>query len=110
MLTKGQPKQVMALSCEGRDSLFIRFQDGRMADLSCYGDGDFGMLVKTREDVRYLSVSSPYFKAFTTALLDFFQTGISPVPMEETLQIMALQEAGLQAFKHLGTWTAVPGG
>jgi hypothetical protein len=36
--------------------------------------------------------------------LDFFETGKPPVSNEETLEIMALIEAGSKALKNYDTW------
>lgn len=108
MLTRGEPDRVMAMTCEGRESLMVQFKDGRLADLTCFGEGGFGMVIKTGKSTRTLIVESHYFAAFTRALLYFFETGISPVPRKDTLQTMALREAGLQALKQPGTWIRVP--
>lgn len=104
MLMKGEPEKVLALGAEGRQTLVTAFQDGRFADISCLGEGDFLTTLRTRDSVRAEAIQSDFFRAFIAELLAFFKTGASPVPMEETLSIMALLEAGARALKRPGTW------
>lgn len=49
-----------------------------------------------------------FFPRFICNLLAFFENGKAPVPREQTLEIMALREAGAAALASPDTWVAVP--
>ena len=53
-------------------------------------------------------VKSDYFQAFIGHMVEFFRTGEIPVPHEQTLAVIAIREAGLQAAAAPGLWAGVP--
>lgn len=48
------------------------------------------------------------FPKFVDAMLNFFETEVSPVPVAETLEVAALIEAGTKAFETPDIWVPVP--
>ncbi len=49
-----------------------------------------------------------YFPNFIAAMLEFFHTREPAVPAAETMEIMAIREAGLAAQKNPGQWVELP--
>lgn len=47
------------------------------------------------------------FTRLIDAMMNFFETGLSPVPKEETLEVMALIEAGEKALENRDTWIRI---
>ena len=54
-----------------------------------------------------LTVTSDFFGNFIDNLLQFFETGEVPVPQEQTMQVIAIREAGLKAMETPFTWVNV---
>ena len=52
-------------------------------------------------------VKSDFFGNFIDNLLQFFETGVVPVPHEQTVQVIAIREAGLKAMEKPYTWIPV---
>jgi predicted dehydrogenase len=55
-----------------------------------------------------INTMNDFFPRFIEAMLAFFDTGKVVVPKEETLEIVALIEAGTAALKKSDTWVSVP--
>jgi hypothetical protein len=49
-------------------------------------------------------IKSDYFSLFIDAMIEFFDTGIVPVPHEQTIDVIAVREAGFKAFENPFTW------
>ena len=108
MLMKKPAKRVMYLPGEGWLTLSVEFADGRYGTITQFEDGSpFVSNICTRKGNHLLHVESDFFHEFIVALVDFFRTGSIKVPHEETLTVMAVREAGLQAQQRPGEWVAV---
>jgi predicted dehydrogenase len=59
-----------------------------------YGENQ-GLVIDTMDD---------FFPRFIDAMLAFFASGVSPIPVEETLEIAALIELGAAALQTPDTW------
>ncbi|MGC8863071.1 MAG: Gfo/Idh/MocA family protein [Armatimonadota bacterium] len=49
-----------------------------------------------------------FFPRFIEAMLEFFDTGVSKVPVEQTLEVTAILEAGTAAFERCDEWVNLP--
>ncbi len=108
MLMKATPKRVMYLPGEGCYSLIIEYSDGRYASVNGFRDGSpFMINIAKSSGNCVLNINSPYFDHFIENLVDFFRTGEVKVPHDETLHIMALRGAGIEAQKTPGVWVNV---
>lgn len=109
MLMKGSVSQVMALPVQDGAHLLFRWTDGRIASLVCTGGGaPFTAELCYGDDCKHIEVNSDFFGAFIDALVRFFETGEIPVSHKETIEIMAVREAGLHALDTPGKWIQVP--
>ena len=109
MLMKTQPVRVMYLPGENWYSVIIAFQDGRTATLTGYAKGSpFMMNIAGKTESHLLKVESEFFRNFIVELVAFLKTGEVHVPHEQTLAIMAVRGAGLEAIERPGEWVDVP--
>ena len=51
-----------------------------------------------------------FFPLFIDAMLMFFETRLSPVPNSQTIEVMAIRAAGLEAMKSPDQWVNVDRG
>jgi hypothetical protein len=51
---------------------------------------------------------SDYWPNFIDAVLGFLDTGVSPIPIEQTLEIAAIIEAGAKALGTPDVWVELP--
>jgi predicted dehydrogenase len=87
--------------------LDIDYDGGRQASV-LQGDHPFGIRLETTTGTVELDDMGEFFPRFIDRMLEFFGTGISPIPPAETVEIAALIEAGAAALERPGTWVAVP--
>lgn len=102
-------KRVMQCGNAETKLMLIDYPDGRRGVINMlpnapfefdanYGDG--GIVVANQ--------MADFFPRFIDAMLAFFETGASPIPIEQTLEIAALIEAGTAALKTPDQWVEVP--
>ena len=101
-------QKIKCLPTEHARSLTLEYGDGRRAYMLQIQEVPFqaALQLKTGEGI-FIEQCSDIFPRLVHAMLDFFETGKSPVPKEETLEIMALIEAGSRAVENGDTWVAV---
>ena len=108
MLMKSKPDKVCYVPGKNSYTLLICFEDGRTATLSGFdADNSFRMNIAKPDGCRVINVVSDYFRNFIANMVSFFKTGEGAVPHEETLNIMAVRGAGLEASKHPGEWIKI---
>jgi hypothetical protein len=108
MLMKARAKKVMASVRKGWTNLTVAFEDGRYATISCFEAGaPFSMNLCMENGNRVVTVESDFFQAFINELCLFFDTGRIPVSHEETLSIMDVRGAGVQALKTPDLWVCL---
>ena len=108
MLIKSKPVKVCYIP--GRDSytLEIVFEDGRTASLhGVEAGGEFMMNVVKDFKQSVITVCSDYFHNFIVSMVDFFRTAKPVVPHSETLNIMAVRGAGIEAIKRPCEWISL---
>ncbi|WP_010267860.1 Gfo/Idh/MocA family protein [Paenibacillus senegalensis] len=101
-------QQVKSLSSSQSRLLVIDYPEGKQASLSQTANAPFqiGLQLSSGEGM-FFAQCSDIFPRLIEAILRFFETGEAPVPKEETLEIMALLEAGQQALTTRDTWIPV---
>lgn len=88
----------------------VCFADGRLWHLSMRNDKGFSFRhTAVDKDNRSFSmtVSSDYFAEFMKTLVHFFESGEIPVDHEQTLQVIAIREALIEARRNPFTWVKV---
>ncbi len=108
MFMKAPARRVLYLKGEKWLSLAVEFTDGRTGTITQFEDGSpFVTTVCCPDDNKMVTVESDFFAAFIREMVDFFRTREEKVPHEETINIMAVREAGLKAQQRPGEWVAV---
>ncbi len=102
-------EKVMYVGGENTYSVHMIFADGRPAVMTSFiGGSPFitNIATKTTTHTKQI-VAGAYWKPFIHSLAEFFKTGDEPVARIETLRIMAIRTAVLEAMKTSGVWTKV---
>ena len=99
-------KQVQATSTDTIDMIVGLWEDGRIGTLrgnrvEAYG---FGCMVTTKGETKFAPASSevPYYAMMLKKVVPFFQTGVSDIPIEESLEIIAFLEAASRSREQGG--------
>ena len=80
---------------------------GRSASI-CFDGDDFTFRAENSAgEVLEPPQCSNFFPNFIQSMLEFFHTGVPAVPAGETIEIMAILEAGASAAQQPGTWVAL---
>lgn len=89
----------------GVTQMILDYGDGRLASFTQTPNpwAEFCFMVSDGEKGERLD-SSDFYIPTMKAILDFFETGISPVPAEETLEILALIDAAKKARQTPDVW------
>lgn len=97
----------MAFSDGSKCTFHYLYQDGRAAQVEQAAGLPFRMLASDGHECRDIAVTD-YYMALMYALCRFFQDGVLPVSREDTLEIMAMQQAARVALETPGLWIDVP--
>lgn len=99
-------KRVKAFSVGSKvTQMIMDYGDGRIASLTQTPNpwAEFNFMVSDGEKGERLD-SSDYYINTMKAILDFFETGVSPVPEEETMEVLRLIDAAKEARRMPDTW------
>jgi len=100
--------RVKSLSSEHANLLAVEYPGGRRSSCLQMPAAPFQVLLQfSNGESKFIPECSEIFPRQIHALLDFFESGIPPVPKAETLEIMALIEAGRKALASPDTWISV---
>ena len=103
MLMGQGAKYLTQLGSANSDILLVEYLDGRQAFFNRYEPQGFGIRVQYERRKNFIADNmGDFFPRFILAMLEFFKTGQSPVPKEETLEIVRIMEAGIKALKSPG--------
>ncbi len=110
MLMPGAVRRVMALRHGTWTQLRLEWEDGRCASAAVSGEyaADFSALLRLDDGSASVTVHSDYHTLSIRQMLDFYRTGTVPVSHEETLRVIGVREACLEAAKQCGSWIRVP--
>ena len=100
--------RIKSLSSEHGGLLAVDYSDGRRASMLQMTAAPFQVLLQFKSgESKFVPECSEIFPRQIHSLLDFFETGKPPVSRAETLEIMALIEAGRKAIANFDTWVPV---
>lgn len=92
-------ERVRCTSAENLDIVTARWHDGRLATLrgTRAGQSNYGATVWGEKSVRHATYSTqtPIYAQLLKQVVPFLKTGQAPIPIEETLEIMAFMQAAL---------------
>ncbi len=104
-------KRVMYIPGESFYTLNIELADGRPASISGYMYPRFPYMIAVasneKEKNMVVKAEQPFWPGFTADVCDFFKTGEVKVDHKESLAIMAIRTAGLEAMKKPYEWVTV---
>lgn len=102
-----EPESVMFMGSEENPGYVIRFSGNRWAtaqhfDWNC----PFNLAVKYADEkpAAYISSCTDFFPGFVTELVRFFKTAVANVDEAETIAVMGIRAAVLQARTQPGVW------
>jgi Oxidoreductase family, NAD-binding Rossmann fold len=94
-------KQVQTTSTDTVDVIVGTWADGRIGTLrgNRVGANGFGCMLTVEGATKFALVSPevPYYALMLKKMVPFFQTGVSDIPLEESLEIIAFLEAASQS-------------
>ena len=101
--------RVMFMGDEIFPSLYIEYRDGRHAQLANYPRRTpfLTNVGYTDGTTDHLEIKSNYFENFVREMVRFFQTGEIPVSHEQTIEVIAIREAGIKAFQKPFEWVKI---
>jgi hypothetical protein len=104
-------KQVQANSTDKIDVIVGIWADGRIGTLrgNRVNAEDFGCMLTIEGETKFAMVSSdiPYQALLMEKIILFFQTGVSDIPIEESLEVIAFLEAASQSRNRGGEVVAI---
>ena len=90
-------QSVRLLEKPDMDIIVGEWKDGRVGVMrgTRFTNGDFGCVIHTSKGTRLGIAKSnpPYYAAMLQNIMKFFKTGVSPISIKETLEIVAFLEA-----------------
>ena len=106
-LMKCRVKRLMFLGDELHPSLIIEFEDGRHVQIYQRLKGGLGFALTVVDEENMASryeIKSDFFALFIKAMLRFFDTGEVPVSHEQTVDVMAVRTAAIEACNTPFEW------
>jgi len=99
-LMNARAKRVMFLGDEKHPSYMVEFEDGRLVQMHHRDSAGRTFRITTvTEDNKAVhhEIKSKFFKLFVDAMIRFFETGDAPVSHEQTIDVMAIRSAAIEA-------------
>ena len=107
-LMNSRAKRVMATGDMKAPALVIEFECGRFAHMYQCAELGFELTVADKENTaKAYSIESDFFALFIDAMIKFFDTGETPVTPEQTIDVIAVREAGIKALENPFVWVEV---
>ena len=108
MLMDAQPVRVMYTGTPTHPSMIIEFEDGRTAHMYQAAGEKFEITAVDKDNnARTRRVDSDFFASFIKDLIEFFKDGEIRAPHDQTVNVIAVRTAGLEAMKTPFTWVNV---
>lgn len=96
---------VSCLSEEGADVAVGRWRDGRLASVRAIraGASGFGLTAFCERSIETMPIGTRFiYRELLRQIVAMFETGRAPVPIEESLEIVAFMEAALRSAQNGG--------
>lgn len=106
-LMKCRATRLMFLGDKKHPSMIIGFEDGRYAQIYHRDDADMSFCITTVDEenaAKRYEIRSDYFGRFIDSMIRFFETGIVPVPHEQTIDVIAVRAAAIRAAETPFEW------
>lgn len=101
-------KEVMFTGSSAHPSMIIRFEDGRYAYMHQAEGLAFRLSIDDAgNNGKVYEIKSDFFMLFIKSLVKYFKDGIIPVEHSQTIDVIAIREAGLKAMKRPFEWVRV---
>lgn len=109
LMGTGKKKRIMSGGTDAYKAMILEYEDGRQARFANFLEGAPFRMNLGYSDGKTVSteVTSDFFACCIKNMLKFFDTGIIPVPHENTVEVIEIREAGLKAMKTPFTWIEV---
>ncbi len=108
MLMDAKPLKVMFTGTEKHPSMVIEFENGRCAHMYQAAGEKFEITAVDKDNNGLTkTVNSDFFMSFIEDLIEFFKDGKIRAPHEQTINVIAVRTAGLEAMKKPFTWVNV---
>ncbi len=102
-------KRVMQCGNEQSKVMAIDYGDDRRGLINLVPSQPFQITIQYGDNASLvINEMNDFFQLFIEAMLKFFDTGVSPVPKAQTLEIAALVQAGQAALSKPDKWIKVP--
>ena len=102
----GGAKRVKAIESGAGRSLWIDF-DGRVASMTQTVGGDFAVDAAYEQSSVHIPTCTDPFVGLIDAMMTFFADGTIPVTRQQTLEVIAMRDAGFNALNTPDTWVKV---
>jgi len=104
-LMQCRAKRVMFTGDKTHPAAVIEFEGGKFAHMYQADWIPFRLTAVNEKNAATVhQIQSEYFPLFLKALIEFFDTGIVPVPAEQTIDVIAIRQAALMAAEKPFTW------
>ena len=108
MLMGTGAKQVMQTGGKNVDLLIVDYGDGRRGTINLIPSHAFRLSASYGENKCIVINDMPdFFPRFIEAMLKFFETKVSVIPVKQTLEIATLIEAGTKALQTPDKWVLI---
>jgi len=97
-------KRIKSMSTAGGRLLVIDYGEGRQASMLQIEAAPFQVMLQLQNGQGLHMPCSDFFTGLIDAIISFFESGKPPVPQAETLEIMALLDAGRRALASRDQW------
>lgn len=101
-------KRVMQCGAKDTDFMLVEYNDGRRATINKYPGNAFKLMANLNGKTEYVEGHADFFQRMIEHILTFFNTGKNLIPEEETIEIMAIVEAGNISLPTRDRWFDVP--
>ncbi|NLG14982.1 MAG: Gfo/Idh/MocA family oxidoreductase [Lentisphaerae bacterium] len=103
-LIRAKASKLMQCGAGDTKHLVIEFDTGARASVTLQAALPFTLTIAAGGKTREITSTNNFFPNLLDEILNFFNTGISPIAIEETLEIATILEVAVNAQKTLDTW------
>jgi predicted dehydrogenase len=96
--------RVMQCGNEDTFHMAIDYSDKRRGVMTLMPGQGFQVSARGEKDSVVISSMGYFFPGLIEAMLKFYDTGVSPIPQEETIEISAIVATGIKALEMPGEW------
>lgn len=101
-------KRVKSLSNKQGTHIIVEYENQRQATFTQLGAAPFQAILTNAEgESFYINHNTHMFEQLIEQILRFFETGIAPISSHETIEVMALIQAGAKAIENHDDWITV---